>query len=222
MKYPYPIKNWQNAKEYPSPTKVNGVQLAWEFMRRNPDYQKDFDDFSKVAPGIKYNHVGRKIMDKWFSNPPTKSFVPNPLDDKPRGLPSFWDKYPRCYTEITSVEGNLLAINPTKYPNDKVVVFNLKIPIKRQLEDVEKFLKKELKESKIKPKQSFPKRDALLRYWRVLDAKAEGNNSSTIGKFLYKKYKNEGATSPSKRAKDDYDRAKEYRDETYIFLIDYP
>ena len=123
-------------------------------------------------------------------------------------------KYPRCYRTITE--------NPTKYQNDKVVVFNLKIPIKRQLEGAEKFLKKELKESKIKPKQSFPKRDALLRYWRVLDAKAEGNNNSNIGKFLYKKYKIEGSTSPSKRAKDDYDRAKEYRDETYIFLIDYP
>ena len=24
MKYPYPIKNWKTAKEYPSPTKMNG------------------------------------------------------------------------------------------------------------------------------------------------------------------------------------------------------
>ena len=114
--YPYHIKNWKTAKEYPSLTKMNGVALAWEFLRRNPDYQKDFDDFSKVALGIKYNHVRRKIMDKWFSNPPTKSFVPNPLDDKPKGLGLFLDKYPRCYQTITN--------NPTKYPNDKVVVFD--------------------------------------------------------------------------------------------------
>jgi len=213
--YPYHIKNWKTAKEYPSLTKMNGVALAWEFLRRNPDYQKDFDDFSKVALGIKYNHVRRKIMDKWFSNPPTKSFVPNPLDDKPKGLGLFLDKYPRCYQTITN--------NPTKYPNDKVVVFNLKIPLKRQLEEAEKFLKKELKESKIKPSTKSPVRDALLRYWRILDAKAEGkDNNSTIGKFFYKKNEIEGAASRVERIRLDYDRAKEYRDETYIFLIDLP
>jgi hypothetical protein len=211
--YPYSIKNWKTAKEYPSLTKMNGVALAWEFLRRNPDYQEDFDDFSKVAPGIKYNHVRRKIMDKWFSNPPIKRFVPNPLDDKPRGLALFFDKYPRCYHTNTHKPA-------TKYPNDKVVVFNLKIPLERQLEAAEKFLKKELKESKIKPRKKSPVRDALLRYLRVLDAKAEGkNNNSTIGKFLYKI---EEATSYAERIRLDYDRAKEYRDETYIFLIDLP
>ena len=214
MKYPYPIKNWKTAKEYPSPTKMNGVSLAWEFLRRNPEYQKDFDDFSKVAPGIKYNHVRKKIMEKWFLNPPTKSFVPNPLDDKPKGLGLFFDKYPRCYQTITN--------NPTKYPNDKVVVFNLKIPLERQLKEAKKFLKKELKESKIKPRESSPVKHALLRYLRVLDAKAEGNNNSIIGNFFYKKKKNYAATSYAERIRLDFNRAKEYRDKTYIFLIDYP
>ena len=209
MKYPYPIKNWQTAKEYPSPTKMNGIELAWEFLRRNPEYQKDFDKLPKIKK--EYGWYKKELLEKWFSNPPTKSFVPNPLDDKPKGLGLFLDKYPRCYKEINK--------NPTKYPNDKVVVFNLKIPIERQLQEAKKFLKKELKESKIKPNQSFPKRDALLRYWRVLDAKAEGNNNTIIGKFFYKI---EGATSYAERIRLDYDRAKEYRDETYIFLIDYP
>ncbi len=213
MKYPYPIKNWKAAKEYPSPMKMKGVALAWEFLRRNPEYQRDFDSIPKIKK--EYSWYKKEILERWFLNPPTKSLVPNPLDDKPKGLGLFLDKYPRCYQTITN--------NPTKYPNDKVVVFNLKIPLKRQLEEAEKFLKKELKESKIKPSTKSPVRDALLRYWRILDAKAEGkDNNSTIGKFFYKKNEIEGAASCVERIRLDYDRAKEYRDETYIFLIDLP
>ena len=212
MKNPYPIKNWKDAKEYPSPIKMKGVALAWEFLRRNPEYQRDFDSIPKIKK--EYSWYKKEILERWFLNPPTKSLVPNPLDDKPKGLGLFLDKYPRCYQTITN--------NPTKYPNDKVVVFNLKIPLKRQLEEAEKFLKKELKESKIKPRKSFPKRDALLRYWRILDAKAEGSNNSVIGNFFYKKNKIAGATSYAERIGLDSKRAKEYRDETYIFLIDYP
>ena len=209
MKYPYSIKNWKVANEYPSPAKIKGVALAWEFLRRNPEYQADFDRLPKIKK--EYGWFKEEILKKWFLNTPTKNFVPNPLDDKPKGLGLFLDKYPRCYKEINK--------NPTKYPNDKVVVFNLKIPLKRQLEEAEKFLKKELKESKIKPKETPAKRDALLRYWRVLDAKADRNTNRIIGKFFYKF---EGTTSYAERIRLDFNRACEYRDETYIFLIDLP
>ena len=54
MKYPYPIKDFTKPKQYPDPDKRSSALLAWEFLRRNPKYQKDFDKFKKLkSPSAK-------------------------------------------------------------------------------------------------------------------------------------------------------------------------
>jgi hypothetical protein len=40
---PKPLANWKNRSEYPDPKNASGVEWAWEFLRRNQDYQKDYD-----------------------------------------------------------------------------------------------------------------------------------------------------------------------------------
>ena len=193
---------------------MNGVQLAWEFLRRNPEYQKDFDRFQKLkSPSSK-----SKLQKKWLPGLPVLKLF-DPKDNQPRGLKLALTHAPRFYVP----HGKGMVSTESLYKGDVFVAFNLNIPIKRQLDKTGKFLEKERKKQKIKPLKNTPKRDALIRYLRILDAKADGNNNSVIGKIFYprpKVIKNssiEGATSPSKRAKNDYDRAKEYINEKYIF-----
>ena len=57
MKFPYSIKNWKVANEYPSPAKMKGVALAWEFLRRNPEYQADFDRLPKIKKEYNLRNV---------------------------------------------------------------------------------------------------------------------------------------------------------------------
>lgn len=56
MKYPYSIKNWRQSDEYPSSgEELSTEEWAWEFTRRNADYQKHWDIFKRLpdsSPGI--------------------------------------------------------------------------------------------------------------------------------------------------------------------------
>lgn len=47
MDYPYPIKDWLDADLYPQKhSDLSLYQWSWEFLRRNPEYQKHWDIFS--------------------------------------------------------------------------------------------------------------------------------------------------------------------------------
>lgn len=216
-KYPYPIKDWMIKEQYPTPKAMKGHAMAWEYLRRNKEYQEEYDNIqkNKKLKG-KYGWFDRSKLKKWFRQPPTISFIPNPLDDKPKGLGLFLEIYPRCYQEVNG------RVEVIRRKGDKVIVFNLNIPLERQLVDAKKFLKSELKKSGIKPKEAGAKRDAMRRYWRVLDAKAKNVSNREIGNFFYGEHIETDNTFPHERAKGDYQRACEFRDETYISLIDLP
>ena len=81
MSYPYPIKDFTKPKQYPDPDKKSSALLAWEFLRRNPKYQEDFDKFKKLkSPSAK-----RKLQEKWLPGIPSFTLF-DPKDNQPRGL----------------------------------------------------------------------------------------------------------------------------------------
>lgn len=51
MKYPYPILDWQKDK-YPEPDDLDLDQWKWEFLRRNPEYQKLYDKFKSCPDNM--------------------------------------------------------------------------------------------------------------------------------------------------------------------------
>nr|MBC8282921.1 hypothetical protein [Nitrospinota bacterium] len=80
-KYPYPIKDFKKPNQYPDPDKKNNSLLAWEFLRRNEKYQKDFDKFQKLKnPASK-----RKLQKKWLPGLPVLKLF-DPKDNQPRDL----------------------------------------------------------------------------------------------------------------------------------------
>ena len=40
--------DWRDASQYPNPNTVSNVRLAWEFLRRNPDYLKCWNSYLQV------------------------------------------------------------------------------------------------------------------------------------------------------------------------------
>jgi hypothetical protein len=47
--------NWKNRGEYPHPDKTSMEQWAWEFLRRNLDYQKDYEEYRKNPKDFPYD-----------------------------------------------------------------------------------------------------------------------------------------------------------------------
>jgi hypothetical protein len=42
------MRDWRNPSEYPKPTDLDATGWAWEFLRRNPDYQRLWDIFDAL------------------------------------------------------------------------------------------------------------------------------------------------------------------------------
>ncbi|HEV3444258.1 MAG TPA: DUF6499 domain-containing protein, partial [Gemmataceae bacterium] len=40
------LPDWTDATKYPDSKKTSGRAWAWEFLRRNPEYQKTWDQFA--------------------------------------------------------------------------------------------------------------------------------------------------------------------------------
>ena len=63
-----PFANWKNPSEYPNPKNANGSRWAWEFLRRNPQYQKDYEKYKNLPP-LKER---RQNTDFFECDPPAK------------------------------------------------------------------------------------------------------------------------------------------------------
>jgi hypothetical protein len=46
-----PVSDWRSAAAYAYLTDLNPAELAWEFLRRNPDYQRDYRAAARDAAG---------------------------------------------------------------------------------------------------------------------------------------------------------------------------
>lgn len=69
------MPDWKKESDYPSSEKTSPEEWAWEFIRRNEKYQKDFKDAHQLIKPIKKK---RQLEDKW-----------NPAD--------FAEKYPDVF-----------------------------------------------------------------------------------------------------------------------------
>ena len=121
MKYPYSIKNWEDKSCYPNPEEMTGVQLAWEFLRRNGDYQKSVDTFL-MAPTLKNQD---KFMSQWgfFPDIPLfklkkiqgklkRVFHYDPKTDSPPRLKLAFKRHPRIVK--APIGANIVSPNKEK------------------------------------------------------------------------------------------------------------
>ncbi len=180
-------RNWRKDTDYEFTKDLDLNGWAWEFLRRNPEYRNDWEielqNLYQTTPPHKID-----IEDDCFSLEPDKNdckkkwwiarFV-NPETDYPIGL-DFVNSYGRIYRDSTKID--LL-------PGRVAVVFDLNLPIERQVELIKLRLRQwqKIYEHRGICTLRKPKtyNDLWKSYLRVLDAKSGGADNKTIDAIVF-------------------------------------
>jgi len=203
--YPYPISNWEELKNYPTLKNTSMDQWAWEFLRRNPDYQKawDFKNNKGLSSGEEFGI----------------RFLCDPLDNNPY-IPK--TKY-SPFLQFLMGSWNMLSVGATidsKGPMNPYVVsatFDIRRPIQPQIASAQRILKNYQKLKGIK--FGNKRKEHFIEYLRILDSRAAGIKPKRIKEVLFnsKKYSSEKFDVES-TFKDRNKRALEYRNSLYFIL----
>ena len=64
-------KNWKNPQDYLYTATLNKEQWAWEFLRRNPDYQAEWAAFHRTWTALEadYGRPGNRDFCAWKEDP---------------------------------------------------------------------------------------------------------------------------------------------------------
>lgn len=190
--------DWKNPKKYEY---VNGLslnQLAWEFLRRNPEYVKDWDLCNKTPlrdKDSKFEKAFFEVSFKWGISgelkDPDKTYEDIKVDSdlgiafEPLGgddtflLDKTEDEEIRILLGLPDFKTGAININ-----------FNFLLPINPQLEVAKKrlySLQKSAKEKwNLKTRKAFkPRKDEWILLLRVLDAEAAGATNKEIANVLF-------------------------------------
>jgi len=215
-----PLKrDWRDENDYEFTKKLTPQGWAWEFLRRNPDYQKDWKELLKrYQHETKRNSVPDRIDVKGAA---TKwgfflDDLINPILDNPFPEPD-WPIF-KIPGGIYS-SGDYILLSYLK-PEEVAVVFDLSKPLKSQLENYKvqlENLQNEIlrkKGNKIpKPKTRF---ENLATFLRVYDAKSDNSKHKEIADIIFPTYDNQGPNSNAERhVIDSYKAAKGYVEGKY-------
>jgi len=194
-KKPEWLPDWKDKSNYPDPKKAGGRVWAWEFLRRNPQYQQLWEEYAVLPPGPIYSgHSANALMDiierfkqdfgLWKPAPPAMTTA----DPEFKWRPKFINQKPRHWglpvNSSDDDDGFEMPEIDLEDPAEVVVKFDLRSQINPQLSYVAKLLKKEVKRLTDagvlsgEPRARFAK---YANYLRVLDAKLSGVSNKTIG-----------------------------------------
>jgi transcriptional regulator len=193
------LPDWRRAADYRFPRGFPSNRWAWEFLRRNPDYRRDWaaaldrfrsgtGEFEGWTEGARsddpenpefYLWVDEK--DKWRIGA-----LLNPDVDEPNHL-GFTRGFGRLHVMR---EGVTLKARGPAYP---IIVFDLHYPLKPQFEAHLPGLERARKVFKIHPpKQHRHHRKLWPSYLRLLDADLDGRTPKQIADVL--QYEDDGMT----------------------------
>ena len=60
--------DWRKPSQYPDPEKTDGIQWMWQFLRRNSDYQNDYQVFmnTPAAKYLDFKKRGQKYRELYY------------------------------------------------------------------------------------------------------------------------------------------------------------
>ena len=180
-------RNWKNDADYAFTKGLDLHGWAWEFLRRNSDYwddwNKELQTYYQITPAykvdikddcfcIEQNQIDCKK--KWW----IARFV-NPDTDDPIML-DFVNSYGHIHRNSTKID----LLN-----GQVAVVFDLKLPIKRQVEVIKSRLsnmqKEYVRKGIIETRKPKTSNDLWRRYLRVFDAETDGVQDKKIDELVF-------------------------------------
>lgn len=202
----YPIKDWKKEAEYPEHGDLS--QWAWEFLRRNHEYQIDMGRYAQGEEGFKgiyeftdrwewalnepvvcnydagngelvTTHLFRVLQDKYRLG--ALSDIPPPTNDKVNIVCNTTPPILFSFGNDEQKKGN--SVSP-KCKYDVVVQFDISKPIDHQLHRVKEILEARALNIGIKHKNKRKQLSMYPKYIRVLDALASGAKRDEIARVL--------------------------------------
>lgn len=194
------LPNWRDQSQYLDST-ASPVDWAWQFLRRDPDYQRYWSEL--IAPIYNPAYVDRSLQR-------TDGGAQDDLCERRRlrlmehGGPSskqaiFRERFgvitiPQDPSEpIARVRFEAQSRPPLRYPptalkdHELLICLNCHWPIEAQLKSVKRLLAQEIKNEKFnKDAFRFRNRPAkYARYLRLLDTKVAGASDRDVAKVIY-------------------------------------
>ena len=98
--YPYSLRDWRKDK-YPTPDDLGSREWAWEFLRRNPEYQRSWDLFDSLPDAcVDTDGVSTVKVGKW------KGTEPRSFRFLEKGSDEWWpDCTPGWYADPPPIKG---------------------------------------------------------------------------------------------------------------------
>jgi hypothetical protein len=187
--------DWKNENEYPDPQNTRPLKWAWEFLRRNPDYQKDSLLVSPLKKEIGKGKRGSdsklmKIYKKW-----DLLDLPDPMLEK-----DYEDFFWPWSTQMTPQSGKL-EFDPYIF----YFAFSLDKPIEPQLERAKLIYKSQSSHPKLTIKKKSKRRSDLYSiYLRIIDGRKAGATHKEIALHLISKEFERDAKLARATIKDSY------------------
>ena len=206
------LPGWTNPDEYPDPETTSLHQWAWEFLRRNPEYQKDYDTYKKLpdrslwengnSPELEPGETKEEYADRsklahkspLYFDLPLKyfGFPPNMLNPAKQELPpqtKFKFEGPNYFVTFHAGESSQHSLAPG-HPSEVVCNFRLTHPIGPQLKAVKLLLTKQQRRFQSKHKHDNTRKRSHPRkypvYLRILDALASDVSKEDIAFQFFK------------------------------------
>lgn len=211
------LPDWRDASRYPPVEGTSGTRWAWEFLRRNPDYQKAYLELSRSPPLSGEANRRVRNIDDWLAAWNDLSPLSMAGIDEIRGGSQPFFKICESFRLVIdytppdprSNEDPRLSFQTTErksrpyleeYPEEAITVqkgtilieFDLDLPLKGQLKQARDILKR----AGISPKEKY-RPEKFPSYLRILDAKTESDPLSfdRIGKIVYPGSEDSGSTA---------------------------
>lgn len=194
------LPDWRDVSQYPVPDTTEPRQWAWEFLRRNAEYQNDFE---------KSDSEPHKYGLEFEAAPPSKN---NPFDDR---LFAF-----RPISRIVYDYDDSGSTRVWFEENEVAILFDLSKSISSQTSEAKRQLQLLQGTSGLKGKQTRPPYDRFTRHLRILDAVFSDATTKEIATVLFPDIGNEypdflGNDMVKKNIK----QAQMWRDEGYKYIV---
>jgi Family of unknown function (DUF6499) len=221
------LPDWTEITGYPSKTEKNPRTWAWEFLRRNPEYQKVWEQIEALPPGpIQHDLSLADILERLEIDFGLRSPAP----------PSMGSADPNFKTRPQFVTHGKIWFKPVGWPSeagpyvvnelldDTEVLFqvDLRLPLERQMCVAKTFLKTQKQHLQslkiIDAKDRRISSQGYRDFLRLLDAEAAGQTLKKMAQAIYGIVDKYPVHTGQQQASENLQRAKWFRDKGYRYI----
>lgn len=225
------LPDWQDSDAYPAPDDLTVNQWRWEFTRRRQDYQDDWEVYAppshRQAAEI-HSQAGLPVPEgysTWFEVPFESAEMPE--SEEKYGMCQLHDPAkPEIHAGYFSTSRTPSLVTQTEHLSQAQLheehlahySFDLRKPIKPQIENARKHLEETQIDLVGKPDSRRLHKAKLPLYLRVLDARRSGATFEEIGTVVLEDQPGSWDWGPSEFAA----RAKQIFDAAESLMFNWP